>query len=880
MKRILLCIALLCSAVNAQVSYTGLEYVETFDGMGAAGTTPPAGWSFLGALGGGNGTWTNATGIPAASIGGGTLNNTLTATTSFSVSSNTSGYNFALAASPADRALGSSPTSGQGVIWQLALVNNSGSAVGTIRLGYDIRRFTASTTANQLPGYWLFVSTDGGSTWSNVGALNPALSSAAVNVPNTTGITSVSNAVIPLPSPWTTGATLLLRWVDDNAAETSPDQVLGIDNVRLSQPAGQPPTVSLTAPSDGSVFIVGDTINFAATTADTDGTIAKVAFFDDSALLGEDSSAPFGFAWSGATSGTHVLTARATDNDGNVTTSTAVSVIVNATAGSGTLTRGPYLQKAGPARMTIRWRSSQIVIGRVRYGTSAGSLNQIADETAGTTEHVVELTGLTAGTTYFYSVGSAADTPAGGIDFTFTTPPAAGTPANTRIWVLGDAGTANSNQTAVRDAFYAWTAPRTPDLVLQLGDNAYNTGTDAEFQAAVFDMYAAMLRKTPFWSCLGNHETAQATAFVDTYPYFDLYTFPTAGECGGVASGTEHYFSFDHGNIHFISLDSMTASRSPAGAMATWLQADLASTTATWIVCFFHHPPYTKGSHNSDSLSDSGGAMVEMRQNILPILEAGGVDLVLCGHSHCYERSYLLDGHYGSSTTLTSAMKKNAGNGREGAGNGGAYVKPLTGPRDHFGAVYAVAGSAGQISGGTLDHPAHFISLNTLGSLVLDVNGTRLDATFLRETGATPDTFTLIKQGAADSDGDGVADAFEIAHGMDRFNSADATLDTDRDGNNARAEYLFGLDPAASDRYGWATVRNPTTSHVTVSYPTLPQRTYRVLWSSDLVNWSTAAGPISGDGTSKQWTDDGSVTGSPPSATTKRFYRVEAANGP
>jgi hypothetical protein len=133
-----------------------------------------------------------------------------------------------------------------------------------------------------------------------------------------------------------------------------------------------------------------------------------------------------------------------------------------------------------------------------------------------------------------------------------------------------------------------------------------------------------------------------------------------------------------------------------------------------------------------------------MRQNLLPILEAGGVDLVLCGHSHCYERSYLLDGHYGLSGTLTPAMKKNAGDGRP-AGNG-AYIKPLTGVRSHLGAVYAVAGSAGKISGGSLDHPAHFISLNNLGSLVLDVNGTRLDATFLRENSSIPDSFSIIKQ--------------------------------------------------------------------------------------------------------------------------------------
>ena len=177
------------------------------------------------------------------------------------------------------------------------------------------------------------------------------------------------------------------------------------------------------------------------------------------------------------------------------------------------------------------------------------------------------------------------------------------------------------------------------------------------------------------------------------------------------------------------------------GPMAAWLRTDLQSTTATWIICFFHHPPYTKGSHNSDTETE----LIQMRQNFLPILEAGGVDLVLAGHSHIYERSFLLDGHYGLSTTLTPAMKLNAGDGRP-AGNG-AYMKPLGGG-GHKGAVYAVAGSAGQARWTQSDfpHPAHYISLRNLGSLVLDINGNRLDATFVRENGTTPDTFTILKQ--------------------------------------------------------------------------------------------------------------------------------------
>jgi hypothetical protein len=88
-------------------------------------------------------------------------------------------------------------------------------------------------------------------------------------------------------------------------------------------------------------------------------------------------------------------------------------------------------------------------------------------------------------------------------------------------------------------------------------------------------------------------------------------------------------------------------------------------------------------------------------------------------------------------------MIKDSGSGRPA--EGGAYQKPSAGPAPHEGAVYAVAGSSGQTSGGTLNHPAMFISLNQLGSMVLDVDGIRLDAKFLRETGAIADSFTIIK---------------------------------------------------------------------------------------------------------------------------------------
>jgi hypothetical protein len=236
-----------------------------------------------------------------------------------------------------------------------------------------------------------------------------------------------------------------------------------------------------------------------------------------------------------------------------------------------------------------------------------------------------------------------------------------------------------------------------------LGDNAYCCGADNEYQSYVFEVYPELLRQVVVWPTVGNHDTSQSPVLSDDFPYYRIFTMPTNAEAGGVASGSEHYYSYDHANIHFICLDSMAAVlRQPNSAMLQWLRADLANNTRDWVIAYWHHPPYTKGTHDSDYEGD----LIEMRQNVLPILEDYGVDLVLCGHSHVYERSYLIDGHYGSSSTFSAANVIAGGDGR---GNGtGAYVKPAGGLGEHRGTVYVVDGSSGMFGGGSLNHRAMF----------------------------------------------------------------------------------------------------------------------------------------------------------------------------
>jgi hypothetical protein len=133
---------------------------------------------------------------------------------------------------------------------QLTIANNTGSALSSFNISYDIDRFTAVSKANELPGYQLFYSTDG-SSWTNVSALNPTLA----NVPNTVGVTNISG-VVSLSNAVANGSHLELRWVDDDASQTSPDQMIGLNNVSIT-PVPLPSSLALMLCALGGVGIVG-----------------------------------------------------------------------------------------------------------------------------------------------------------------------------------------------------------------------------------------------------------------------------------------------------------------------------------------------------------------------------------------------------------------------------------------------------------------------------------------------------------------------------------------------------------------------------------------------------------------------------------------------
>jgi predicted phosphodiesterase len=422
--------------------------------------------------------------------------------------------------------------------------------------------------------------------------------------------------------------------------------------------------------------------------------------------------------------------------------------------------RGPYLQAVCQDKISIRWRTSSATNSKVWYGASPVNLTQSKSLSLSTVDHEVLLTSLLPNTVYYYAIGNSNGTLAGATsNHYFKTSPLPNTATPISMWVLGDAGKRNTAQRSVRDAFYTYNAGAPVDLILTLGDNAYSDGTDSEFQDAWFEnMYEDRLINIPLFQTYGNHDGESADGADGTGPYFDIFTMPTDGSCGGVASGNESYYSFDYGDVHIISLNTWDVPRTATSQMIQWLATDLAANNRKWTIVKFHHPVY---DGRYDIESDTKLLNTEMRESCVPLFDQYDVDLVLMGHSHTYQRSYLIDGHVDKSPTFNPAtMGINMGDGQ--LDGDGAYQKV-----NGKGIVYVVSGTAGSVSSvDNLNHPVMYHNALTLGSLMIQIEDDQLDAKFLTAGGIIDDYFTITKEvNIADADGDGTPDINDFCPG-------------------------------------------------------------------------------------------------------------------
>lgn len=399
--------------------------------------------------------------------------------------------------------------------------------------------------------------------------------------------------------------------------------------------------------------------------------------------------------------------------------------------------RGPYMTVSTSSGITIQWRTNLATNSQVRFGVDPNLLSNVINSSIISTEHSITLDQLSSNTKYYYSIGISGYVLQGDSNNYFFTAPDVGSLQPVKFWVTGDFGNGSTAQAAVRNSFTNYTLNENINGWLWLGDNAYNNGADQDYQLKVFDVYNSIFKNIPVFPTPGNHDYAQSgyqsvSSLGVDFPYFNIFTLPSA-------AGTEKYYSTDYANIHFISLDSYGSYNNSSSAMFNWLRDDLENNTQQWTIVYFHHPPYSKGSHNSDKETE----LIDMRNNIIPLLESYGVDLVLSGHSHIYERSYFIKDHKGLESTFNSSLYP-VGNIVQAGG--GPYIKTS---RTGNGTVYVVCGVSGQVGGVTTPgypHNAMFKSNNTSnGSLILDVSGGNLTCKYLTSSGNIEDQFTIQK---------------------------------------------------------------------------------------------------------------------------------------
>lgn len=497
--------------------------------------------------------------------------------------------------------------------------------------------------------------------------------------------------------------------------------------------------------------------------------------------------------------------------------------VANQCSGTEQTSTRKFLQQVTHNSVIVKWRGDG---GAACVGEDASELDIYVSASAEDSHHVAHVEGLKADTVYYYSVGGASAAPEGQ---QFRTAPKPGdTPAdgNTHIWLIGDSGTATEQfrghfshtgeALAVKEGFLKYNAEQAGseplDMLLLLGDNAYVEGTDAQWQGAFFDVYPKIIGSTPTWPTIGNHEMGAAPldicllakmpacekgpvvmpigglsqssdpASYDSggdgpdvggLPYLDIFSLPSKGESGGVPSGTEQYYSFDHGNVHVVSLDSQLSNRDPAqrAAMREWLIDDLNHNALDWTIVIFHHPPYTKGENHDSDLEQ---AEIDMRETFAPVFEDHGVDVIYGGHAHSYERSWYINGHHGKSPSFEAEQHAELNSdGEPSLGQGEDHyqqISPSSGSDDK--AVYTVAGSAGkadqehpcedegQMFGCTrkdwLLHPAHRTFDETIegakphglarrGSVVVDATADTLTSRFVDEHGEVLDHFVITR---------------------------------------------------------------------------------------------------------------------------------------
>jgi hypothetical protein len=316
---------------------------------------------------------------------------------------------------------------------------------------------------------------------------------------------------------------------------------------------------------------------------------------------------------------------------------------VSAFALAGTLlanfSRDPFVQNPTTNSIQIIWRTPAPGSTFVEFGTTT-NLGTIVTNSVPMTNHVVTLTNLSPNTTYYYRVGTEAGV--GAILSSVAPLRTLKMEGPIRFAFVGDTGQNSTAQrqiaTVLRDL--------NPEIVLHGGDVIYGGFTDATADTRFFDYYQAQLRSTPWFLSVGNHDLNCCGGTPDNNTnswavraanFQNTFYLPTNS-----ATGTEHFYSFDHGDVHFVALFNpwFTAYVPTAASdQFQWLTNDLAASSKPWKMLFCHMPVANSGSHASADY-DSNRVLdrVEFMNLLLPVAQQYGVQVIFSGHEHNFER--------------------------------------------------------------------------------------------------------------------------------------------------------------------------------------------------------------------------------------------------
>lgn len=325
---------------------------------------------------------------------------------------------------------------------------------------------------------------------------------------------------------------------------------------------------------------------------------------------------------------------------------------------SGHIVIGPYVRPGGPdlsRSLQMVWWSDEAGPGRLDWreagGARGGSVESQTAAYEGLTRHVARIDRPKGGKE---TLNVLANVTINGTAFTagpLTVKFAPERCQPLKFAALGDTGAGTASERRVVNLL----ANENISLLLITGDDAYDNGNWTDYTARFFPYYKDLMATVPILPALGNHDVGnpkhmgQPFRMVWTPPNnwtpppgatqpYSLNRTRSNGTQGPVPAGqdTLRNYSADAGDCHFVCLDSTADRDTIQNLVLPWLTQDLADARkhgAKWLIAYWHHPPYTHGGYKDTSIQ-----WKDIRDLYLPVLKAAGVQVVLNGHDHGFQR--------------------------------------------------------------------------------------------------------------------------------------------------------------------------------------------------------------------------------------------------